>query len=125
LSPLSLSGRTRLFKNFDISYRSEFDPYILDSTGTRNLNQTEWSVNRRLMRLKQTNWAASLNWRVNSKDLEKKGDKKIETADATIQAELDGTSILQEILKLTMRRFATRNLSGIQKNIKMLLSFAF
>lgn len=89
LSPLSLSGRTRLFKNFDISYRSEFDPYILDSTGTRNLNQTEWSVNRRLMRLKQTNWAASLNWRVNSKDLEKKGDKKIETADATIQAELD------------------------------------
>ncbi len=76
-SPLSLSGRTRLFKNFDISYRSEFDPYILDSTGTRNLNQTEWSVNKRLLRLKNTNWALSLNWRLNSADF---GKKKATTA---------------------------------------------
>lgn len=74
-SPLSLQGRTKLFKNLDITYRSDFDPYILDSTGTKNLNQTEWSVNHRLLRLKQTNWAVSLNWRLNSKDFEKK-DKK-------------------------------------------------
>jgi lipopolysaccharide assembly outer membrane protein LptD (OstA) len=71
-SPISLSGRTRLFKNFDISYRSQLDPYILDSNGTRNLNQSEWSVNHRLFRLKQTNWSLSLNWRLNSKDLGKK-----------------------------------------------------
>jgi hypothetical protein len=77
-SPLTLSGRTRLYKNFDISYRSEFDPYILDSTGTRNLNKTEWSVNRRLLRLEQTNWTVSLNWRVNSKDIGKNADKKVE-----------------------------------------------
>jgi outer membrane receptor protein involved in Fe transport len=77
-SPLTLSGRTRLYKNFDISYRSEFDPYILDSTGTRNLNKTEWSVNRRLLRLEQTNWTVSLNWRINSKDIGKNADKKVE-----------------------------------------------
>ena len=71
-SPVGLSGRTRLFKNLDLTYRSAFDPYILDSTGTKNLNQTEWSVNHRLLRLKQTNWAVSLNWRLNSKDFEKK-----------------------------------------------------
>jgi lipopolysaccharide assembly outer membrane protein LptD (OstA) len=78
-SPLSLSGRTRLFKNIDLSYRSQLDPYILDSTGTRNLNKTEWSVNHRLLRLEQTNWAVSLNWRVTSSDIGKKGAKKEET----------------------------------------------
>jgi lipopolysaccharide assembly outer membrane protein LptD (OstA) len=75
-SPLSLSGRTRLFKNFDIGYGSQLDPYILDSAGTRNLNKTEWSVNHRLFRLKQTNWSLSLNWRVSSKDVGKNKDKK-------------------------------------------------
>jgi hypothetical protein len=76
-SPLSLSGRTRLFKNIDISYRSEFDPYILDSAGSKNLNQTEWSVNHRLLRLKQTNWAVSVNYRLNSNDFKKdKGENQ-------------------------------------------------
>jgi len=79
-SPLSLSGRTRLFKNFDISYNSSLDPYILDSAGSRNLNQTEWSVNHRLLRLENTNWRVSLNWRVNSNDLGKNKDKKVEPA---------------------------------------------
>jgi lipopolysaccharide assembly outer membrane protein LptD (OstA) len=78
-SPLSLSGRTRLFKNFDISYRSQLDPYILDSSGTVNLNKSEWSVNHRLFRLEQTNWSVSLNWRVNSKDIGKKEDIQAET----------------------------------------------
>jgi len=78
-SALSLSGNTRLFKNLYLTYRSSLDPYILDSTGTRNLNQTEWSVNRRLLRLEQTNWSVSLDWRLNSKDFGKK-DKKAETA---------------------------------------------
>ena len=74
-SPLSLSGRTRIIKNIDISYRSEFDPYILDSTGSRNLNQTEWSVNHRFLRLKQTNWSVSVNYRLNSNDLKKKKEE--------------------------------------------------
>ena len=74
-APLSLSGRTRLVKNIDISYRSEWDPYILDSTGNHNLNQTEWSVNKRLLRLKQTNWSVSVNYRLNSNDLKKKKDE--------------------------------------------------
>jgi len=73
---LSLSGRTRLFKNFDISYNSSLDPYILDSTGTKNLDQTEWSVNHRLLRLKNTNWSLSLNYRVTSDVLKKKDEKK-------------------------------------------------
>lgn len=82
-SPIKLSGRTRLFKKIDISYRSEFDPYILDSNGTNNLNQTEWSVNHRLLRLKNTNWSVSLNWRVSSEDLKKKEDKKVPVVPTT------------------------------------------
>jgi lipopolysaccharide assembly outer membrane protein LptD (OstA) len=74
-SPLTLSGRTQLYKNLNITYRSSLDPYILDSTGTRNLNQSEWSVNRRLFRLEQTNWQVSLNYRLNSKDFAKKDEQ--------------------------------------------------
>ena len=90
MSPLSLSGRTRLFKNLDISYRSQWDPYILDSTGTRNLNQTEWSVNRRLFRLENTNWSFSLNYRLSSKDIGKGGKKGQERqSTAGTEAELE------------------------------------
>jgi hypothetical protein len=78
-SPLSLSGRTRLFKNLDISYRSQFDPYILDSTGTHNLRQTEWSVNKRLLRLENTAWSLSLNYRLNSKDFKKEEEARVST----------------------------------------------
>ena len=88
-SALSLSGRTRLFKNLDLSYRSSLDPYILDSSGTRNLKQTEWSVNKRLFRLEQTNWAVSLNWRINSKDIGKNKDTKEATSTPTLGNPLD------------------------------------
>jgi len=86
-SPVSLSGRTKLFKHLDITYRSQFDPYILDSTGTRNLNQTEWSVNRRLLRLKNTNWSLSLNYRLSSSDF-KKGETERVSTEGT-EAELE------------------------------------
>jgi hypothetical protein len=88
-SPISLSGRTRLFKNLDITYRSQFDPYILDSTGSRNLNQTEWKVNRRLLRLENTNWSLSLNYRLSSKDLKKDREEGPRQSDIGTEAELE------------------------------------
>jgi lipopolysaccharide assembly outer membrane protein LptD (OstA) len=74
-SPLILSGRTKLFKSLDITYRSEFDPYILDSTGTKNLNKFEWDVNKRLLRLDQTNWNITLTWSLRSTDVGKNKNK--------------------------------------------------
>jgi len=74
LSTILMQGRTRLFKNLDIGYRADLDPYVLDSAG-KNLNRFEWDVNRRLLRLKQTNWSVSLNWRLNSKELGKNKEK--------------------------------------------------
>lgn len=65
-SVISMSGRTRLFDKLNITYRSTWDPYVVDSAN-RNLNQTEWSVNKRLFRLKGTNWSLGLDYRFKSK----------------------------------------------------------
>lgn len=66
-SRVTMSGRTRLFKNLDISYASSWDPYIInDSTGI-NINKSEWKVNHRLFRPAGTNWAFNLNWSLRSK----------------------------------------------------------
>lgn len=71
-SPLVLSARTKLFKNLDLRYSSVFDPYILDSAGTRNLNQFEWDVNKRIFRLDNSNWRAGLNLKLNNETFRKK-----------------------------------------------------
>lgn len=61
-SKVMLSGRTTLFNNLNITYASTWDPYILDSTGKRNLNKFEWDVNRRLLRHDNTSWYFAMNW---------------------------------------------------------------
>ncbi len=66
-APLTMAGRTRLFKDINITYASTWDPYILDSTGSRNLNRFEWNENHRMVRLKNTAWNFSLNWNLRSK----------------------------------------------------------
>jgi lipopolysaccharide assembly outer membrane protein LptD (OstA) len=77
-SRFTLSGRTRLFENLDLSYRAEWDPYILDSAGKYNLAQTEWAVNHRLLRKESTNWTVSLNWRLSSTNFSKE-KKELDT----------------------------------------------
>lgn len=71
-SPLMISARTKLFKNLDIRYSSAFDPYILDSTGTQNLNQFEWTKNKRLFRLDNANWRVGLNLNLKNDSFKKK-----------------------------------------------------
>jgi len=60
-APIRVSANTKLFKNLDIRYGASLDPYVLDSAGTRNLNQFEWDVNRRVFRLDNANWRLGLN----------------------------------------------------------------
>jgi len=71
-APLILSARTKLFKNLDLRYSSAFDPYILDSAGTKNLNQFEWDVNKRIFRLDNANWRAGINLRLNNETFVRK-----------------------------------------------------
>jgi len=71
-SPMLISARTKLFKNLDIKYASAWDPYILDSTGTKNLNQFEWTVNNRLFRMKDMNWTVGMSLSLSNKTFQKK-----------------------------------------------------
>jgi len=74
-SPLMVSARTKLFKNLDLRYASVWDPYVLDSTGKKNLDQFEWTVNNRLFRMTNFNWTAGINLSLSNKTFNKKIDK--------------------------------------------------
>jgi len=73
-----MSGRTRLWKGFDISYGSTWDPYVVSKDGTRNLNKFEWEVNRRLLRIMSSTWDFSLNLALTPNTFKKEKDKKKE-----------------------------------------------
>ena len=61
-----------MFKNINVTYSSSWDPYVLDSSGTKNLNKFEWDVNHRLLRLDNTAWSVGFSWNLSSKKTEKK-----------------------------------------------------
>jgi lipopolysaccharide assembly outer membrane protein LptD (OstA) len=71
MSYITISGRTTLWKNLDLKFGAQFDPYALDSAGNR-INKSEWSVNRRLLRKTNSNWAISFSYRLSDKDFKKK-----------------------------------------------------
>lgn len=73
LSFLSVSGRTKLWKNMSLLYSSKWDPYALDADGYRT-SRYEWDVNKRLFRLDNTSWNLSFNLKFGDKDFNK--DKK-------------------------------------------------
>jgi predicted porin len=62
--PLTISGRTTLFKNLYVTYNSTWDPYYKNSDGVRT-SQTELKVNNRMFRMTQSDWNFSLNWTLN------------------------------------------------------------
>ena len=70
-SYLSINGRTTLFKNLSVRYSSIWDPYILDSTGRKQLNQFEWNVNNRLFRKNSVSWNFSLSYSLNNDTFKK------------------------------------------------------
>lgn len=83
-SKLSMSGRTKLFKNLDVTYASLWDPYIInDSTGL-NINTLEWTKNKRLFRFVNTDWAFNLTWNLRPKE-----KKKEIVSDKASQEEID------------------------------------
>jgi len=83
-SPISLSGRTSIFKGLNINYSSRWDPYALDSLGRRT-NASEWKVNHKLLRLDNTTWDIGFSYSLSS---DKVGKKK-ETTKGTEQERVD------------------------------------
>lgn len=70
-SPLTVSGRTTLFKKLKINYTGHWDPYAVDSTGVR-INELEWDKNHRLLRFTDAAWRLGIDYRFSSKDFEPK-----------------------------------------------------
>ncbi len=70
-APISMSGRTTLLKNISLNYSSVWDPYVKNTNGSR-LNQYEWDINKRLLRLDNTQWNVGLNLNLNPSTFKKK-----------------------------------------------------
>jgi len=70
-STISMSGRTSIIKGLNIQYSSRWDPYALDSNGSRT-NASEWKVNRRFLRLDNTTWDIGLSYSLSSDKAKKK-----------------------------------------------------
>lgn len=74
-SPMSVSGRTTLFKKLSINYRSSWDPYTADSMG-RRINKFEIVENGRLFHKQNSSWTFSMSYTFNQNDLDKLRGKK-------------------------------------------------
>ena len=70
-APISLTGRTSIFKGLNIQYSSRWDPYALDTMGRRT-NASELKVNKKLLRLDNTTWDIGLSYNLSSDKLKKK-----------------------------------------------------
>lgn len=75
-APLSISGRTTLFKDLYITFNLQFDPYCYGENGVR-INRTELKENHRLYRFSSSNVSVGLNFTLNQ-DLFKGKKKKEE-----------------------------------------------
>ncbi len=70
-APLTITGRTTLFKQVFITFGNTWDPYIKNNSGFR-MNTTEWNYNHRPFRLDNTNWNVSMNLALNPTLFKKK-----------------------------------------------------
>ncbi|MCQ2283538.1 MAG: hypothetical protein MJZ57_01410 [Bacteroidales bacterium] len=79
-SRLSIVGRSTLFRQLYLTFNFMFDPYIINTNGTR-VNQTEWRVNHRLFRMSSSDFSVALNWRLDQNTFKRKTDGKQEVKD--------------------------------------------
>ncbi len=70
-APLFISGRTKLFKVLDVTYRSEWDPYYMDTLGNR-YNRFEYNESKHLFRHTSTRWEFNLNYNLSPQTFKKK-----------------------------------------------------
>ncbi|MEC9209440.1 MAG: putative LPS assembly protein LptD, partial [Bacteroidota bacterium] len=72
-SNIKLNLRTRLFDIFDITFSSDYDPYVTNADRIDRINQFEFSTNKRLARLKS--FTTSVGLSINDKTFSSKKDK--------------------------------------------------
>ncbi|MBP3763823.1 MAG: LPS-assembly protein LptD [Bacteroidales bacterium] len=65
LSPLSVSGRTKLFKNLVLNFSGSFSPYVIDTLGNLH-DRLLWNEQRKLFRHESSSWSAQLSFSLNN-----------------------------------------------------------
>ena len=70
LSNIRLNARTRLLNILDITFTSDYDPYIVNKEKTGRLNQLEINTNKRIARLKS--FSTSIGLRIDNSFLDTK-----------------------------------------------------
>ena len=75
LSPLSVSGRTTLFRSLVLNYSGSFSPYVIDTLG-RLHDQFLWDTERRLFRTDNSTWSTQLTFSLNNNTFSKDADQK-------------------------------------------------
>ena len=65
LSDISVSGRTRLFGNFNITYSSSWTPYARNEDG-QYINQFLWNTDKQLLQLNRTRWNLDFSYSLSS-----------------------------------------------------------
>ena len=74
LSPLSVSGRTTLFKSLVINYSGSFSPYVIDTLGNLH-NEFLWKKEGKLFRTSNSTWSAQLSLNLNNNTFQRDGEK--------------------------------------------------
>lgn len=69
-APLTLSGRTTLFKKLNVTYASSWIPYAVNENGIA-IDKYEWEVNKKLFRMSNTVWSFGMNYRISADDFKK------------------------------------------------------
>jgi hypothetical protein len=66
LSDIRISGRTRLFGQFDVTYSSTWTPYAADSLG-RTINTFLWESEKKFLKMRNSSWSMNFNYNLSSK----------------------------------------------------------
>ena len=74
-SPLTLSGRTKLFNLLNITYNASYSPYAVDSSG-RDINKFQYEIDKKLFLKENIQYNLSLSYSLNSKKLQNARNKK-------------------------------------------------
>jgi len=86
-SPVSIQGRTTLFKILNINFSGTLDPYAYDSTG-RKLKVSQWKQNKKLGRISTGNLSAGFNFNSDGFKHKEKENKSDAAKQAAINAGL-------------------------------------
>ena len=78
-APISINGRTTLFKQLYLTYGSAWDPYSRDFNGARK-NTYEYDVNGNYLKLDNSSWNISMNLALNPSMFKKKTDATTSTS---------------------------------------------